>query len=184
MKYSLFLVVAALIVSCNSSSTKADNTSPDNAAVQPASATDNGKGTEITVNLTGGSNAGTYKVSSKESTCSMGLTGEKSFGNQYSETGKGEKELSSVQMIADNYGEAKKGTSNFNVQFGFGSLVNGSSYSLNPNKNSGSGKLTITENGSAKIATVEGKTKDGVGIKAVITCKTVQRMIGGELKEE
>ncbi len=184
MKVSLFILVIALLASCGSATTKTGSLGTTNASEVSAPAADNSKGTEIAVTLTGGANAGTYKASSNESTCSMGLTGEKSFGNQYYVTGKGEKELSSVQVVADNYDEAKKGTRNFNMQFSFGDLPGGASYSLNPNSNLGTGTLTMTESGSAKSATIEGKTKEGVCIKAVITCKTVQKMVDGQLKEE
>ncbi len=183
MKSCFFLImVAALASSCTSPAAKPEPSGV--AIVQPASAAPSGKGTFITVTLTGGPNAGTYQASSKESTCSMGLTGEKSFGNQYSEADKGEKELASVQLIADDYDEAKGGTSKFNIMIGFGKLLGGASYSLDPEKNSGSGKLTITETGTGRIATIEGKTKEGVGVKAVITCNTIQKIVDGQLKEE
>jgi hypothetical protein len=183
MKYLFFFMIVAS-VGCYSLSTKADDTAPGTRVASTASTSGINKGTDIILKLTGGNNAGTYEVTSNESTCSEGLSGEKSFGNQYSETGKGDKELSAVQMIAEDYDEAKKGTSNFNVQFSFGSLVNGTSYNLDPRKNMGTGKLTITESGRAKIATIEGKTKEGVDIKAVVTCRTIQKMINGELKEQ
>lgn len=179
----LLLAAAALSPACKGPAAKSDPAPA--AAVAHAAASDAGsKGTHITVTLTGGPNAGTYQADSKESTCSMGLTGEKSFGNQYSVADKSGKELSSVQMIAEDYDEAKKGTDNFNIMIGFGKLFGGASYNLNPPKNDGTGKLTITEGGGGRTATVEGKTKDGVEIKAVIICNTIQRIVDGELKEQ
>lgn len=183
MKSFFFLIAAAaLAAGCNSTAAKTDNTATSG---EPARSGASGRnGTEIMVTLTGGPNAGTYHASSKESSCSMGLTGEKSFGNQYSETGKGDKELSSVQVIADDYDEAKKGTAKFTTMIQFGKLLSGASYNLNPDKGDGTGTLTITESGSGRTATIEGKTKDGVGIKAVVTCNTIQKVVDGQLKEE
>lgn len=187
MKYVLFLFLLAGFTKCQSVSSKSDNNSDSiSATTQKAGLTGSGsaKGSEITVTLTGGPNAGTYTITSDESTCSMGLTGEKSFGNQFSQTGKTDKELSSVQLIATNYEEAKKGTNDFTSDFTFGSIMAGKNYSLNPAKNIGTGKLTITETGSARTATIEGTTKEGVGIKATITCRTTQVMENGQLKEK
>ncbi len=46
------------------------------------------KGTDITIVITGGANAGSYHIAVPVSTCSLGMTGDSSYGNQYSEEGK------------------------------------------------------------------------------------------------
>ena len=94
-----FLVVL-IVASCNNSDSKKTDstatTTTDKPADKPA-VTESG-GTKMTVVLTGGANAGSYTASSAEATCSMGLTGEKSFGNQYSVSGKADNEFSSLQL--------------------------------------------------------------------------------------
>lgn len=187
MKNKLLILATALLAACGATTTtKTNNDTATNTSETAASAQvpPSNKGSDITVTLTGGPNAGTYKATSAESTCSMGLAGDKAFGNQYSEKDKGEKELSSVQLIGNDYEEATKGTANFNVMVGFGKLLGGTTYSLDPTKKDGTGKLTITESGSGKVATVEGTTKEGVGMKVVLTCKTINKMVDGQLKEE
>jgi hypothetical protein len=101
----------------------------------------------------------------------MGLTGKNSFGNQYSVDGKNDNELSSVQMIIDDVDSAKKGTNKFMFTVSFGKLFQGKSYEIK--ENSGSGIATFSESGDTKTVTVEGKTKDGVGISATITCNSI-----------
>src|ERR1700753_4400215 len=83
------------------------NANASTAGIKPA------VGTAITVKLTGGANAGTFTATSAEPTCSMGLTGAKSFGNQYSVSGKKDNEFSSLQLIVDDYAAAKGGTTKF-----------------------------------------------------------------------
>lgn len=174
MKKIIIAFTALLFFGCNSATNnKTTSTPSDNAsATTPKTeetAPSGSAGSEISVTLTGGANAGTYHVISKETTCSEGLTGDNSFGNQYSEKDKADNELSSVQLIIDNKDAAKKGTDKFSVSIGFGKLLGGKTYNIN--KNSGSGKATYTENGRTKTVTIEGKTADGVGISATLTCK-------------
>ncbi len=134
---------------------------------------------QMTVTLTGGKNAGTYAASSDEPTCSMGLTGERSFGNQYSVGGKADNEFSSLQLIVDDYEAAKAGTDKFYIKVAFGKRLVGAAYEINGSDNSiagkkqGSGKLTIIESGGSKTAHIEGKTDDGVSITADLTCLSV-----------
>jgi hypothetical protein len=114
-------------------------------------------GSEISVTLTGGANAGTYHVISKETTCSEGLTGDNSFGNQYSEKGKKDNELSSLQLIIDNKDAAKKGTNKFYLKVAFGKLLKGKSYEIN----GGTSFLTLSKTGSGK-ATLSKKLPERV----------------------
>lgn len=142
-------------------------------------ATSGSAGSEISVTLTGGANAGTYHVASKETTCSEGLTGDNSFGNQYSEKGKADNELSSLQLIIDDKNAAKSGTNVFYLKVAFGKILQGKAYEINGGSStidmpkSGSGKATLSVSGSTKTVTIEGKTADGVGISATIKCNSV-----------
>jgi len=169
---------AILITACNnvSDTKKPDAVTPVN---KPVTAASSGSGTEIKITLTGGANAGVYTAVSAEPTCSMGLTGEKSFGNQYSVSGKGDKEFSSLQLIVDEYEAAKSGTDKFYIKVAFGKRLEGAKYEINGSDNSlagkkqGSGKVTITESGATKTATIQGKTADGVAIDAKLICSSV-----------
>jgi|GEM_PF-4254168 len=82
-------------------------------------------GTTITGKITGGPNAGSFLATSVDPTCSMGLTGPKSFGNQYSVSGKADNEFSSLQLIVDDYEAAKKGTDKFYVKVAFWQKTHG-----------------------------------------------------------
>jgi hypothetical protein len=172
MKSMIALAGFFLLMSCNNSES--------NKTVNAAS----GGGSEISVTLTGGDNAGIYHVISNETTCSEGLTGENSFGNQYSEEGKPDNDLSSLQLIIDDKEAAKKGTDKFSISVGFGKLTGGKTYSISTRDNNsgfpkkGSGKATFTESNGNKTVVVEGKTEDGVGISATITCNKIMTANG------
>jgi hypothetical protein len=181
-----------ILVSCNNSDVKkisdSATTSTDKPVEKPA-ATGKG-GTQMNVTLTGGANAGSYTASSAEATCSMGLTGEKSFGNQYSVSGKADDEFSSLQLIVDDYEAAKAGTEKFYIKVAFGKRLMGNKYEINGSDNSiagkkqGRGKLTITETAGSKVAHVEGKTSDGVSIIADISCLSTLTMNNSQLQEK
>lgn len=173
MKRMILLAATLFLFACNNSSNNYanDTTNSDSSASSADENTSGQTASVIKVTLTGGDNEGIYKVTSAEPTCSMGLTGKNSFGNQYSEDGKKDNELSSVQMIIDDVEAAKKGTDKFKITISFGKLFQGKSYEIK--ENSGSGTATFSESGDIKTVTVEGKTKDGVGISATITCNSV-----------
>jgi len=182
MKKIITIAASLLFLGCNNpSNNKTASAAVDSAsaATSTESATSGATASEISVTLTGGANAGIYHVMSKDPTCSEGLTGDNSFGNQYSETGKADNELSSLQLIIDDKDAAKKGTDKFSIQVGFGKLFQGKSYEINTRgansgtTQKGSGKATLTESGSTKKVVIEGKTADGVGISATITCNKV-----------
>lgn len=170
MKRIILFATTLFLFACNNSSSNSSkeslSTEKSSSREQPAA-----MASEIKVTLTGGANAGIYTVTSANPTCSMGLTGKNSFGNQYSVEGKKANELSSVQMIIDDADAAKKGTDKFMITISFGELFKGKSYEIK--ENSGSGTATLSESGSTKTVSVEGKTKDGVGISATIICNSV-----------
>ena len=189
MKSLIVTISALFFLSCNNNESAKKETE--------ASKSETGKniisgssGTEMKVTLTDGKNSGTYSATSAEATCSMGLTGEKFFGNQYSVSGKADNEFSSLQLMVDDYEAAKSGTNKFFIGVAFGKRLMGNKYEINGSDNSlagkkqGSGKLTITESGASKRIHVEGKTGDGVGITADITCNTTLSVENGQLKEK
>ena len=188
MKKIITIATVLLIVGCNSSTNnKTANTAPDSTSVanlKTGVATSGSAGSDITVTLTGGANAGTYHVMTKDPTCSEGLTGDNSFGNQYSEKDKADNELSSLQLIIDDKNAAKKGTDKFSISVGFGKLLGGKTYDISTRDNNtgfkpeGSGKATLTENGGTKTVVIEGKAADGVGISATIICNKIMTANG------
>ncbi len=192
MKKIIVPVIALFLFSCNNATTtKTATKEADEAATVTEKPAGSGTaGTQITVTLTGGTNAGSYSAGSAEPTCSMGLTGEKSFGNQYSVSGKADNEFSSLQLMVDDYEAAKSGTDKFYIKVAFGKRLQGKAYEINGSDNSiggkkqGSGKLTIAETGGSKVVHVEGKTSDGVAVKADITCITILTMNNGQLQEK
>ncbi len=181
MKPAIFLLLTVAVVACsnpqnNSSANNADSSKPADAAPAQSSSSSTGAASQMTVTLTGGANAGTYTALIDEATCSMGLTGDKSFGNKYSVSGKADNEFSSLQLIVDDYEAAKKGTDKFYIKVAFGKRLEGNKYEINGSDNQmagkkqGSGTATITESGAQKIATIDGKTTDSVSVHAVLTC--------------
>ncbi|MCZ2460266.1 MAG: hypothetical protein LC128_11670 [Chitinophagales bacterium] len=190
MKKIITLAATILIFSCNNSGNNTTKTSGSENSTTPETSnpgetmSSGSSGSDISVTLTGGANAGTYHVTSNETTCSEGLTGDNSFGNQYSENGKADNELSSLQLIIDDKNAAKTGASKFSISIGFGKLLNGKTYNISTQDNNsgfkqvGSGKATYTENGGIKTVVVEGKTSDGVGISATIICNKIMTANG------
>lgn len=185
MKQSTVILAALLLWACNNPIKKSAAGATDSAATSTvvAALPDNkAAATEITVTLTGGANAGTYTASSTEPTCSEGMAGEKSFGNQYSDGGKKDNELSSLQLIINDKDAAKSGTDKFYISVIIGKLMDGKRYFINGGVDfegltdkGGNGKATFTEAGGTKIVAVEGKTAAGVGISATIKCNNVVR---------
>lgn len=190
MKKLIIIFTALLIFGCNSATNnKAANTPSDNASAttpKTEETTSGSAGSEISVTLTGGANAGTYTATSADPTCSEGLTGDKSFGNQYSAKGKADNEFSSLQLIIDDRDAAKNGTDKFYLKVTFGKILQGKSYEINGGSSSinmpksGSGKATLTENGGTKTVVIEGKTADGVVISAKLICNKIMTANGIE----
>src|SRR5688500_12390515 len=89
-------LIAILILSCNDA--KEDKTTTEVSTDTTETATETNKNAPViatlNVTMTGGELAGTYTASCKEGCCSWGIAGNNVFGNQYSEAGKGPKELS------------------------------------------------------------------------------------------
>ncbi|MGC4101711.1 putative periplasmic lipoprotein [Ferruginibacter sp.] len=185
MKRILFPLAAILFLSaCNNNPDKKNTEAVTPAAPAVDKPATSSAGSSIKVTLTGGANAGSYTASSETATCSMGATGPKSFGNQYSVSGKAANEFSSLQLIVDDYEAAKSGTDKFYIKVAFGKVLVGNKYEINGSDNSlagkkqGSGKLTIHESGSTKTATIQGKTADGVALDATLICSEVIAMPG------
>lgn len=179
MKKIILPIAAFLFLSCNNTETSKTDSKEISKPETEKNTVSGSNATEIKVTLTGGANTGSYSATSAEPTCSMGLTGEKSFGNQYSVSGKADNEFSSLQLMVDDYEAAKSGTNKFYIKVAFGKRLQGNKYEINGSDNStagkkqGGGKLTIIESGNSKTAHVDGKTAEGVSLVADISCQSI-----------
>ncbi len=155
------------------------NVATDTAAASPASAPATGaKGdvnSTVHVNLTGGANAGSYDGKATDGGCSAGLTGEGSWGNQYSITTEDPKVFSSLQMIVPDAKAAAGGTNKFLITIGFGPLLSQKTYEIEPAKGNGTGTVKIDDRGNSAKVTFSGQTKAGVKVEGTIDCLTLIR---------
>jgi hypothetical protein len=169
-----------LMASCNNDNgqTSKATASPDssNSATVSSSRADD---PNINVTITGGDMAGTYSATCKEGCCSWGIAGDNVFGNQYSETGKGPKELSSVQLIVDNI-TGNTSTKEFTLTVSFGPLFgNGSkSFNINTRKGAkqGSGTLNLKYSGDKASVAISGVSDEGPSIDLKLECDKVTTM--------
>lgn len=136
------------------------------------------QGTDISLSMAGGEHAGEYQAHSDTVTCSYGLAAEDAFGNQYSILDAGADEFSSLQLIVDG-DAAAQGAAEFLVTIGFGTLMGGTSYTVDTHEGRGSGTVHLDDRGSTATVTIEAQTADGVSIDAVVECHEVMRFDGG-----
>ena len=127
--------------------------------------------------MTGGPHAGTYDRTSTSATCSAGLTGDGSWGNQYSDDTITDG-LSSLQLIVDDAKAAASGTSEFLTTLTFGKLFSqtATEYTIDTREGtSDKGRGTVKVVGDSKKATVtiQGEPEAGVQINATIQCNEV-----------
>lgn len=183
-KKLFFLGLAAFfaLASCNdnkeeSSELDAPATNTEAPADNSASVKQEDRAT-INVTLSGaGDMDGSYSAICRDACCSWGIAGEKVFGNQYSETGKGPKELSSVQLVVDDVEEGNKSTKEFMVTVSFGELFGEDSKSYNINtrdgRSEGSGTLDLQYSGNKASVTIKGKSKEGATIDLKMECHKI-----------
>ena len=179
-KQLLQLAMAVILLSsCNESNDKnADNKSTSDSGQVNTKSPDASSGTvraNIDVTITGGDYNGTYSAECKDACCSWGIAGDKVFGNQYSEDGKGEKELSSVQLLVNDVSEGNKSTKEFMVTVSFGKLFDGKSFNINTmdNKNKGSGTLDLQYSGNTATVKIKGVSAEGPAIDLTMQCNKV-----------
>lgn len=179
-KKLLFISCIAFVVlsSCNNSGKTTDSSKATDSAGTTSSTASNASapGSTINVTINGGDMNGSYNAVCKEGCCSWGIAGDKVFGNQYSETGKGPKELSSVQLIVDDV-TGNKSTKEFTLTVSFGELFGKDSKSFNidtrKGKNSGSGTLDLQYSGDKAVVTIKGVSAEGPAIDLKMECNHV-----------
>lgn len=179
-KNSLLIALATFffLAACNDNGNNTDASQPTDSAGAKASSTETASDVRSTIHvtITGGDMNGSYEAVCKEGCCSWGIAGNNVFGNQYSETDKGPKELSSVQLIVDDV-TGDKSTKEFTLTVGFGELFGKDSKSFNidtrSGKNKGSGTLDLKYSGDKATVTIKGVSAEGPSIDLTMECNKV-----------
>lgn len=162
-------------------STSHDSTSTASGSIATNDASSGAPKGRIHLEVSGGDNAGTYDVVMKDGGCSYGLADEDTWGNQYSIDTKDPKQLSSLQLVVPAAKAAGSGTSQFQLSASFGPLFGsgGHTYDVNTRPHqgtqTGSGTVTVKDQGSTGKVTFDAKTANGVGLKGTIDCQSVMR---------
>ena len=184
-KKLFFLGLAAFFVLASCNNNKEENSEVETPAATTEASADNTAASEkledrATINITlsgAGDMDGSYSAICRDACCSWGIAGDKVFGNQYSETGKGPKELSSVQLVVDDVEEGNKSTKEFMVTVSFGELFGKDSKSYNINtrdgRSEGSGNLELEYSGSKATVTIKGTSKEGATIDLKMECHKI-----------
>jgi hypothetical protein len=135
-----------------------------------------GNATVINATVTGGPHAGRYESRSAEATCSYGLIGADSWGNQFSTT-EAKTGLTSLQLIVPSGAAAATGTSEFKATFTFGEMLGtNTTYDIEGTKGfepKGSGRVTITGGPNNATVRIEAEPEPGVRIEATLQCNEV-----------
>jgi hypothetical protein len=177
-------VLSLLLAACGSGASPSTSTAdqPSAADTQDAASSAAAHGADsgqasgdakatLALTVSGGEFAGSYSGSVADGGCSRNLTGDNTFGVQYS-TDQPVK-VSSVQVLVYDAKAAASGSDAFKSEFTFGDLFSGTSVDVDPSTNAGSGTVTIDDRGSSATVKISGKTGDGDGIEATIECNGV-----------
>jgi hypothetical protein len=170
-------MITMVLLSCNENKEGASNegTGSDTSQAQSQTVDANSEvRANINVTITGGDMAGSYSAACKEGCCSWGIAGENMFGNQYSETGKGPKELSSVQLVVEDV-TGNKSTKEFLLTVSFGELFgkDSKSFNIDTKKGKGSGTLDLQYGGGKAVVTIKGVSAEGPSIDLKMECSKV-----------
>jgi hypothetical protein len=174
-------IALLLATSCNNSTDRKSKTASasDSASTSNSQSSSTSIASEkanINVTIAGGDMAGSYSATCKNGCCSWGIAGENVFGNQYSETGKGPKELSSVQLIVNNV-KGNATTKEFTLTVGFGELFGKDSKTFNidtrEGRTKGSGTLDQQYSGDKATVSIKGVSAEGPSIDLKMECNKV-----------
>ena len=138
----------------------------------------------VHLEVVGGVWTGTYNATSTAGGCTAGANGPGSWGNElYVSNVTDLTALVSLPLVVPDAKAAKDGTSAFYLAVGFGPLARRTetTYQLeietrpNQKHSSGSGVVTVQDNGDSAIVAFTANTASGVAFKGTITCNTVTR---------
>lgn len=177
----LALILIALVGACSSPASNegggdavTDEGGTDNAGGGAGGDGAGGSSTaSITVTISGGSpQDGTHDAEAPDGGCSRNLSGENTFGLQYSTSGSAG--FTSHQLIVRDAAAAASGSDDFQTDV----TVDGAIYSIDTgagvlNDPSGSGTVTVDDRGDTATITIEGETAEGYGLEATIECHQV-----------
>lgn len=167
-----------LLAACNANNNAPNTPATDSPKTETTPSQSNASEVRSNINvaITGGDMNGTYTAVCRDACCSWGIAGDKVFGNQYSETGKGQKELSSVQLIVDDV-TGDKSTGEFTLTVGFGELFGKDSKTFNIDTRNGhkkgSGTLDLQYSGEKAVVSIKGTSAEGPAIDLKMECNKV-----------
>jgi hypothetical protein len=130
----------------------------------------------ITLELTGGSHAGSYKLVPDYNGCQYGLGNPDSWEMNYSmylnkPSGNSPDALALVMFSMPSM--SQKETFTLTTAFGDYDTEAYSEYILDPANGKGTGEVTVEKKGKHAVLKVQGETPDGVGVNATIECLDV-----------
>ncbi len=139
--------------------------------------------TLISLELTGGDNAGSYEVTQEDSSCLYGTSNGDDWRTLYGSDSAGDGTLSIILLVIPNTTEAASGSTNFFFSAGLNEYGGESylEYILDPPNGNGTGTVTVQKDVSQATLSISGQTSAGVAVKATITCNNVLE-VGGEPK--
>lgn len=134
-----------------------------------------GGATSMKVTLTGGPKPGTYDKDSSTPTCTVGYAGEGKWGNAASDL-EDKSGLIGIDLIVPDPAAAKAGTDDFMMAVYLDDRLDPKNqFMIEPKNGKGTGTVKIDDRGGTATVTVQGKTKEGVGVDARIDCKQIMR---------
>ena len=142
--------------------------------------------TSVSVELAGGSQAGSYALTSSDTNCMLGMgdadSWETTLGDEQAEPGA----LGLFVLSAAHVDAATTGTADFSLFVGMGAYGSDgySEYALEPAKANGSGTLTFVKTDRQHVRIdVDGTTAKGVALHATLTCNDVMDVSGRGLSD-
>jgi hypothetical protein len=139
--------------------------------------------TLISLELTGGDDAGSYEVTQEDSSCLYGTSNGDDWRTLYGSNTSKDGTLSTVLLVIPNTTEAASGSTDFFFSAGLNEYggENYLEYILDPPNSNGTGTVTVQKDGSQATLTITGQTSASVAVNATITCNNVLE-VGGEPK--
>jgi hypothetical protein len=126
----------------------------------------------IHAEVSGGPLVGTYDAESTSPICTSGLGGEGAFGVQFSvDRPEG---ISSLQILIPSAALAQAGTDQFTATLGLGPLVGGTTFTIDPRADGGTGTVELMyDGGNSASISLEGETAQGIGVSIEVECSQV-----------
>jgi hypothetical protein len=172
------LIIGVALAGCGTGATGSVAATPTHSPTPAASADESDMadavGT-IHAEISGGPLFGTYDAASETPLCTSGLAGDGSFGVQYAlDRPDG---LSRLEILIPVAALASTGTEEFTASIGFGPLVGGTTFEIDPVAGGGNGSVTLDyDGGSSATVHLEGETGDGIGVDIEVECRQVVQL--------